>query len=130
MVLDLKENCKTTLESKTVDRAYAISTFFIKIGLYANLKGFDYLIGAVEEVLKDSRMMHSLTKELYPKLAERFQTSVGSVERGIRNAIDIACNRGKLYSVANVYYGGNFSKNDRPTNGEFISFLVTIVQDI
>jgi len=121
---------KEMLMDKATERAYAISAFFIKIGLYSNLKGFDYLIEAVEEVFKDSRMMHSLTKELYPKLAERFQTTIGGIERGIRNAIDIVCDRGKLCGVANVYYGGNFSKNERPTNGEFISFLVTIAKGV
>jgi two-component system response regulator (stage 0 sporulation protein A) len=126
------ESCFDEKESFCVSRATEqikeITSFFVKIGLYANLKGFDYLICAVEEVLKYPELLHSMTKVLYPKVAERFSTTACGVERNIRNAIEIACNRGKLCSVANLYYGGNFAKYEKPTNGEFIAFLINIAK--
>lgn len=114
--------------SRATEQIKEISSFFTKIGLYANLKGFDYLMCAVEEVLKRPECIHSVTKTLYPKIAERFSTTSCGVERNIRNAIDIACNRGKLCSVANLYYGGNFGKYEKPTNSEFIAFLLNIAK--
>lgn len=103
-----------------------VSTFLIKIGMFPNLKGFSYLISAVKEVVENPLIIHSITKALYPKVAEKYNTTVVSVERNIRNAIEIACNKGKFYTVANAYYNGNFTKYEKPTNGEFIAFLSSV----
>ena len=46
----------------------------------------------------------------------------------MRNAIETAYNSGKLQEIANKFYGGNFKKYERPTNGEFISYLVGMVK--
>lgn len=105
-----------------------ITDFFIKVGLYANLRGFDYLLCAVEEVIKSPSCMHSITKELYPRIATKYQTTTSRVERNMRNAIDVVYNKGKLHEVANRLYGANFSKYEKPTNGEFISFLINIAK--
>ncbi|MBR2336621.1 MAG: sporulation initiation factor Spo0A C-terminal domain-containing protein [Clostridia bacterium] len=104
-----------------------VGMFLTKIGLFSNLKGYSYLISAVQEVVNDPMMMHAITKRLYPKVAVKFNTTPVSVERNIRNAIEIACNKGKFYLVANAYYNANFTKYERPTNGEFIAFLTSVV---
>ncbi len=110
-------------------KVYAIvNGFFTKIGLYPNLKGHDYLLYAVEEVFKNPNYLHSVTKNLYPTVAKRFETTACGVERNIRNAIEVVFNRGKLQSVANGYYGGNFDKYEKPTNSEFIGFLMSLVK--
>lgn len=104
-----------------------VGLFLTRVGMFPNLKGFAYLLSAVKEVLNDPFIIHSITKRLYPKVAEKFNTTPVSVERNIRNAIEIACNKGKLYLVANAYYNANFTKYEKPTNGEFIAFLVSTV---
>ncbi len=104
-----------------------VGIFLTRVGMFPNLKGFAYLISAVKEVLNDPFIIHSITKRLYPKVAESFNTSAISVERNIRNAIEVACNKGKLYLVANACYNTNFTKYEKPTNGEFIAFLVSTV---
>lgn len=105
-----------------------ICDFLIKIGVYPKLKGFDLLICAVTTVLKNPSHIHSITTLLYPSIAKSFGVSVACVERNMRNAIDTAYNSGKLHDIANKLYGGNFQKYERPTNGEFISYLVSIVK--
>ena len=104
-----------------------VGLFLTRVGMFPNLKGFAYLISAVKEVLNDPLIIHSITKRLYPKVAEVFNTTAISVERNIRNTIEVACNKGKMYLVANTYYNANFTKYEKPTNGEFIAFLASVV---
>ncbi len=101
--------------------------FFTKVGLYSNLTGYSYLLTAVEKSVDSPSLLQRITKGLYPTVALEHGTSAELVERNIRNAIEVIYNRGKLYKVANSFYGGNFEKNEKPSNGEFIAFLTTIV---
>lgn len=105
-----------------------LKSFLVKIGVYSNLLGYDYLIYAVLETVKDRRLLNSMTTKLYPLVAENFSTVDKNVERNIRNAIEVGFNRGKFYKEANIL-GGNFSANEKPSNGEFIAFLVDMLTD-
>ena len=105
-----------------------IYDFLIKIGIYPKLKGFDLLICAVNHVLNNPPCIHAITTQLYPSIAEKFGVSVACVERNMRNAIETAYNSGKLREIANALYGGNFKKYERPSNGEFISYLSSIIK--
>ena len=118
---EVKKGCDADLLCKQV------GLFLTKVGMFPNLKGFAYLISAVKAVIEEPLIIHSITKRLYPKVADVFNTTAVSVERNIRNAIVVAYNKGKLYLVANAYYNVNFTKYEKPTNGEFIAFLVSTV---
>ena len=102
--------------------------FFTKVGLYANLSGYNLLLSAVKYSLNSPEMLLEITTRLYPKIAETYHMTVQAVERNIRNAIAVAFVKGKIYDVANRCYGANFSVNDKPTNSEFIAFLTTIAK--
>ena len=121
MSVEIKNGKDAILSCKQVE------LFLTKVGMFPNLKGFAYLISAVKAVIEEPLIIHSITKRLYPKVAEEFNTTAVSVERNIRNAIEVACNKGKMYLVANAYYNVNFTKYEKPTNGEFIAFLVSAV---
>ena len=101
----------------------AIKDFFVKIGIYSNLLGYDYLLEAVLMSYNNKKLINSVTTELYPMLAEKFNTNYRNIERNMRNAIEISCNRGKFYEIANSV-GGNFDVYEKPSNSEFIAFLV------
>jgi two-component system response regulator (stage 0 sporulation protein A) len=105
-----------------------VGVFLTRVGMFPNLKGYAYLVCAVREVINEPLIIHAITKRLYPRVAEIFNTTAVSVERNIRNAIEVACNKGKLYLVANTYYNANFTKYEKPTNGEFIAFLTSIMR--
>ncbi|MBQ7374097.1 MAG: sporulation initiation factor Spo0A C-terminal domain-containing protein [Clostridia bacterium] len=120
------ENC--LLEERYSLGIKKISEFLIKIGIYPKLKGFTLLLYAVLTVLKNPESIHSITTTLYPTVAKAFGVSVACVERNMRNAIETAYNSGKLQETANRFYGGNFKKYEKPTNGEFISYMVSIVK--
>ncbi len=90
------------------------------------MKGYEYLIEASRLVAVAPELLGNLTKGLYPLIGNKFGVSGSVVERCIRNAVDSTVSKGKFCEVANSLYGGNFGKYEKPTNGEFISFISLI----
>ena len=68
-------------------------------------------------------IINRITRELYPGIARRFSTSASKVERAIRHAIEVAWTRGKIENINQLFGYNIYSKNDKPTNGEFIALL-------
>ncbi len=65
--------------------------------------------------------MNSVTKELYPRVAEMFDTTAARVERAIRHAIEIAWTRGNI-KLLNTLFGYTVSsEKGKPTNSAFIA---------
>ena len=68
-------------------------------------------------------IINSITKKLYPTIAEKYDTSASKVERAIRHAIEVAWNRGKIENINNLFGIKVYSSNEKPTNGEFIALV-------
>ena len=61
-------------------------------------------------VYERPEIVGGITKELYPEVAKRFNTTVSRVERAIRHAIEVSWNRGCLLYTSDVYKRQNLSK--------------------
>ena len=68
-------------------------------------------------------VVNSITKKLYPAIAERFSTSASKVERAIRHAIEVAWSRGKIENINTIFGVTVYTNNEKPTNGEFIALV-------
>ena len=101
-----------------------ITNLFLTLGIPAHIKGYQYLREAVLMVLENHDVINRITKELYPGIARKFGTSASKVERAMRHAIEVAWTRGRLDTVNQMYGYKVFQKDDKPTNGEFISCVV------
>ncbi|GHU77228.1 stage 0 sporulation protein A [Clostridia bacterium] len=100
-----------------------ITNVFLTIGIPAHIKGYQFLREAVKMVLDSPDMINRITKELYPGIARKFNTSSSKVERAIRHAIEVAWGRGRI-DVLNQVFGNNVCSLDaKPTNGEFIALV-------
>ena len=104
-------------QAETVDEQ--ITNLFLTLGIPAHIKGYQYL----REVVEDHDVINRITKELYPGIAKKFGTSASKVERAMRHAIEVAWTRGRLDTVNQMYGYKVFSKDDKPTNGEFIALV-------
>ncbi len=98
-----------------------ITNLFLTLGIPAHIKGYAYLREAVRMVIDNHDVINRITKELYPGVARRFDTSASKVERAMRHAIEVAWSRGRLDTVNKMYGYKVFDAMDKPTNGEFIS---------
>ncbi len=107
------------------DRAIEISVTktIHSVGVPANIKGYQYLRDAIIMSIKDTELINAVTKQLYPKVATRHNTSPSRVERAIRHAIEVACIRGNEEELYNLF-GYTVSNNKgKPTNSEFIAMI-------
>lgn len=101
-----------------------IAELLISLGIPTHLKGFNYLIYAIQLAL--AATTPPITKYVYPTIAKRFKTSASSAERNIRSAI------GYVYTntssnMVNTIFGNAISKN-HITNNAFICGIATYLQ--
>ncbi|MBE5940407.1 MAG: hypothetical protein E7266_08415 [Lachnospiraceae bacterium] len=94
------------------------------LGLPAHIKGFYYIREAIIISTYKPQLLNSITKSLYPEIANSYHTSVASVERAIRHAIEVAWSRGNI-EILTEYFGHSIAYHKgKPTNSEFISIIV------
>lgn len=113
--------------SPTGDRMDDLETQVTKIihqiGVPAHIKGYQYLRTAILLTIKDSDIINSVTKVLYPSVAKKYSTTTSRVERAIRHAIEVAWDRGDVDTL-NAYFGYTIQNNrGKPTNSEFIAMI-------
>ena len=120
-IMDLLKPMENSKEVKQLDEK--ISNIFISIGIPAHIKGYQFLREAVKLAVEKPDIIGSITKKLYPTIAERFETSSSKVERGMRHAIEVAWNRGKIENINSLFGLKIYSSNEKPTNGELIALI-------
>ena len=54
-------------------------------------------------VVNDIDVINQITKQLYPSIASKFNTTPSRVERAIRHAIEVAWARGQQEAVENIF---------------------------
>lgn len=100
-----------------------ITNIMHDIGVPAHIRGHQYLREAILISIHNNEMIGGVTKTLYPKVAEAYDTTPSRVERAIRHAIEVAWGRGRLDTLQNVFgYTINVTKG-KPTNSEFIAMI-------
>ena len=113
----------TDTDSRTPDIETQVTKIIHQIGVPAHIKGYQYLRTAILLTVKDSDIINSVTKILYPSVAKKYQTTTSRVERAIRHAIEVAWDRGDVDTL-NSYFGYTIQNNrGKPTNSEFIAMI-------
>lgn len=100
-----------------------ITDIFMTVGIPAHIKGYQFLREAIKMAIDNPDIINSITKRLYPEVAERFETSPSKVERAIRHAIEVAWNKGKIENINSIFGIKVYSSTEKPTNGEFIALV-------
>ena len=114
---------KAAQSDLTPDIEAQVTRIIHQIGVPAHIKGYQYLRTAILLTVKDSDIINSVTKVLYPSVAKKYQTTTSRVERAIRHAIEVAWDRGDVDTL-NSYFGYTIQNNrGKPTNSEFIAMI-------
>lgn len=116
-----KENLMPNKRNNVLEEK--ITNIFITVGIPAHIKGYQFLREAIKLAIENPEIINSITKKLYPSIAQKFETSASKVERAIRHAIEVAWNRGKIENINNLFGIKVYSSNEKPTNGEFIALV-------
>lgn len=93
------------------------------LGVQPDVRGWRYIVDAVQMVVKDEGLLYAITKELYPAIACKNGSTASKVERCIRSAIETAWTQGS--TEAQQHYFGSIvgPEKGKPTNGAFIGGL-------
>ena len=101
----------------------SISKILHELGMPSHIKGYQYVREAISLIYDKPDMVGGITKELYPELASRFDTTVSRVERAIRHAIEVSWNRGDWDLMEDIFGHSVDVDKAKPTNSEFIVTL-------
>lgn len=100
-----------------------ITNIIHEIGVPAHIKGYLYLRAAIFMVVNDVELLSAVTKELYPSIAKKFNTTASRVERAIRHAIEVAWSRGQVETINKIFGYTIHNAKGKPTNSEFIAMV-------
>ncbi len=101
----------------------AVTNIIHEMGVPAHIKGYHYLRDAILMVIGEISLLGAVTKELYPTIALKYQTTPSRVERAIRHAIELAWDRGNVEMMTSYFgYTINLDRG-KPTNSEFIAMV-------
>ena len=90
-----------------------------------NLKGYGYLKYGILLSIDDPSILDSITKVLYPTIAEHFATTSTRVERAIRHAIETTWIKGHGENFVRLM-GTNADHGSKPSNSMFIASVVEL----
>lgn len=94
-----------------------------EVGVPAHIKGYQYLREAIMMVTSDIEVINQITKQLYPEIASKYNTTPSRVERAIRHAIEVAWGRGQQDVVESIFGYTVSAQKGKPTNSEFIAMI-------
>lgn len=91
-----------------------------KIGFQRRHVGFTYAVEAIFLMMREKGPKHYPASEIYSLIAGQHHTTKNSVERGIRNAIEVAFTESQIEVLHAHYPFAYDEKKGRPTNTEFL----------
>lgn len=106
-----------------MDLETEITNIIHEIGVPAHIKGYMYLREAITMVVNDMELLSAVTKELYPSIAKKYNTTASRVERAIRHAIEVAWGRGQIEAINRLFGYTVHTEKGKPTNSEFIAII-------
>ena len=98
-----------------------------QIGVKHSLKGYGYIISAVEKCLENRSKLIHIIKGLYTEIAEENSDTVWRVERSIRHAIEVTWTNGNTNEINKIFGHTVSVEKGKPTNSEFIALITDFV---
>ena len=121
-ILNTKKN-KTSILNKNRELQSSISSLLHSLGVPSHIKGYEYIREGIGLMYNDPSLLGAITKEIYPEIASKYNTTSSRVERAIRHAIEVSWNRGDYDLMEEVFGHSVDYDRAKPTNSEFIATL-------
>lgn len=115
-----------TENSDEFDLTVYIKSLLGKLGMNANLVGFEYVTAAVMLLIFNPHM--PFQKGIYTIIAEQYNVSPGAIETGIRHAIEKSWAIGDISVLNDVFAYSYNSSKPNPSNTEYVSMLAEKVK--
>lgn len=104
-------------------RSEKIERMIRRLGVSANLIGYEYIIQAISLVCDDPTYVRGITKRLYPDIAKANKSTSARVERAIRHAIEVSMPRADKEYLEEIFSYSYSASRGKPTNAEYIACL-------
>lgn len=100
-----------------------------ELGVPAHLRGYRYMVTAIQAVMEDEKMLECVTKVLYPLIAKEHGSTASRVERALRHAVEVAWNRGSSEAQDRLFGNTVSTRRGKPTNSEFIAVVSNCIRE-
>ena len=115
-----KKNNDNIIELEKRDIQIQVTKLLHALGIPSHIKGYQFIRSAILMVYEKPSLIGGITKELYPDLSIKFNTSTQRVERAIRHAIEVSWLRGDIDLMDEIFGHSVDIDRAKPTNSEFI----------
>lgn len=119
-VFNNKNKTGKNINLKQNNLQISITKILHELGIPSHIKGYQYIREGISIIFEHPETIGGITKELYPELADKFDTTVSRVERAIRHAIEVSWNRGDWDLMEEIFGHSVDIDKAKPTNSEFI----------
>lgn len=96
-----------------------------KLGISPETVGYWYMLEAVDLIGQDMRILTTITKQLYPRIAHKFQVTPESIEAALRRVIKNCWASGNRTLMEQIV---NHTLPQPPTVGHFLGQLAVYCQ--
>lgn len=117
-IFNTKLNSK--VESDNID--LEISQILHNLGIPSHIRGYKYIRDGIQ-IIYNNESVSLITKEIYPQIAMKYETTPSRVERAIRHAIEVSWIRGDLSLMEDLFGFSVSCDKAKPTNSEFLSTI-------
>ncbi len=122
MAINLKTK-NTNKSNKVFNQDAIITDLLHNLGIPSHVRGYQYIKEGILIVYRSNNQMAYITKDVYPEIARKYDTTATRVERAIRHAIEISWNRGDINLMESIFGNSLNVNRDKPTNSEYIVTL-------
>lgn len=117
---EIKKKNESILELDNRDIQIQVTKLLHALGIPSHIKGYQFIRSAILMVYENPGYIGGITKDLYPGLSLKFNTSIQRVERAIRHAIEVSWLRGDIDLMEEIFGHSVDIDRAKPTNSEFI----------
>ena len=118
--IDINNNLKN---NKVFNQEAVITDLLHSLGVPSHIRGYQYIREGIKIVYQNNNISTYITKDVYPEIARKFNTTATRVERAIRHAIEISWSRGDINLMEDIFGNSVNVNRDKPTNSEFLTTL-------
>ncbi len=114
--------------NKKANLEIEVSSMLHNLGIPSHVRGYQYIRDGVILLFNRNSFVSYITKDVYPEIAEKYDTTSSRVERAIRHAIEISWDRGDLNLMEDLFGHSVDYERSKPTNSEYINTLADRVK--
>ena len=127
-IVDLFEESDEVKYADNYSVEVEVSSILHDLGIPSHVRGYKYIREGIMLLYTSREVVNLVTKDIYPEIATRYNTTSSRVERAIRHAIEISWIRGDLKVMEDIFGNSIDFERSKPTNSEFLTTIADRVK--